>query len=151
MPYITEHQSAELFMEHDGVEIYHVYRDNDFDQGARTYWFAVHDDGDDDAAHGHHGVFDVRQLPEPPSPPSLNDRPPFIGADDGREAGFATYEDWKNSSEYARRSKLWDAWHEAGETDAIRNKIRYAIDIGVITPTGIAGVPADPDDGYRVW
>lgn len=139
MPYVTEHQPAELFMEHAGVEIYHVYKNNQFHRGARTHWFAVHDDGDDDEVHGSNGVFDVRCLPEPPSPPHLNDHPPFIGADQAREAGFSNYDAWKDSPEYARRRALWDFWHETGETEAIRNTIRHAIEIGLITPAGVAG------------
>lgn len=150
MPYVTEHQPATLFMEHAGVEIFHVYKNNDFDQGTRTYWFAVHDDGDDDAAHGSDGVFDVRCLPRPPSPPRLDDRPPFIGADHGREAGFTTYQGWKASSEYAHRRALWDIWHESGETDAIRNSIRHAIDIGLITHAGIAGKSSRAEGEQRV-
>ena len=138
MPYITKHQPAEVFMEHGGVEIYHIYQDNDFSQNVRTYWFAVHEDGDDGASHGHDGVFDVRQLPEPPSPPSLDDRPLFIGADDGRRAGFTSYDDWKASPEHARRQALWDAWHNSGETEAIRNTIRHAIETGLITPDGVS-------------
>lgn len=145
MPYITEHQSAELYMEHAGVEIYHVYKNNEIDQGARTYWFAVHDDGDDDTAHGSNGVFDVRCLPEPLPPPHLDDHPPFIGADHGREAGYASYEDWKASPEYARRSALWNTWHDTGETDAIRNRIRNAIEIGLITRDGISTEVPDTD------
>lgn len=143
MPYVTEHRPAELFMEHAGIEIYHVYKNNEFDQGVRTYWFAVHDDGDDDAAHGTDGVFDVRHLPEPPSPPRLDDEPPLIGVEHGREAGFESHDDWKASPEYARRRALWDAWHATGETDAIRNTIRHAIEIGLITSDGVADEASD--------
>lgn len=150
MPYVTEHQPAELFMEHAGVEVFHVYKNNDVDQGARTYWFAVHDDGDDDASDGNDGVFDVRCLPEPPSPPRLDDHPPFIGVDHGREAGFESYEDWKGSPEYARRRALWDIWHDTGEADAVRNRIRHAIDIGMITSAGVAGEVADTRDEHHI-
>lgn len=116
MPYVTEHQPAELFMEHAGVEIYHVYKNNEIDQGARTYRFATHDDGDDDNSHGRDGVFDVRCLPEPSSPPHLDDHPPYIGADQGIVAGFASYDDWKASPEYARRNVLWDTWQMMATT-----------------------------------
>ncbi|MBE0704851.1 MAG: hypothetical protein IH582_17080 [Afipia sp.] len=138
MPFITEHRPAELFMEHAGVKIYHVYEHNEIEQGARTHWYATHEDGDDEDVHGHDGVFDVRCLPSPPSPPRLDDQPPYIGAEHGREAGFDNYDDWKSSPEYARRRALWDEWHDTGETAAICNTIRHAIDIGLITAEGVS-------------
>lgn len=137
MPYVTKHCSAELLMEHAGVAIYHLYKDNEIEQGARIYRFATHDDGDDSDRHGCNGVFDVERLPTPPSPPRLHDHPPFLGADDGREAGFDSFDDWRESVEYARRRALWDAWHESGEAEAVRNTIRHAIDIGLITAAGL--------------
>lgn len=142
MPYITEYQPAELFMEHAGVAIYHVYEDNLIDQGARSQRFATHENGDDGERHGRNGVFDIECLPEPPTPPRLGDHPPFVGVEHGREAGFENYEDWKDSAEYARRRALWDNWHESGEAEAIRNTIRHAIDVGLITADGVALEPA---------
>ncbi len=138
MPYVSEHRPADLFMEHAGVKIYHVYRDNEFDQGIRTYWYAIHDDGNDYNDHAIDGVLDVRCLPAPPSSPRLDEQPPFLGADHGREAGFATFAEWKNSAEFARRKALWDLWHQSGESEAITNTIRHAIDIGLITADRVA-------------
>ncbi len=138
MPYITEHRSAALFMEHAGIAIYHLYKDNDIEQGARTYRFATHDDGDDSDAHGENGVFDVEHLPVPPAPPRLDDHPPFVGADDGREAGFENLDEWRQSPEYARRRALWHVWHDTVEAEAVRNTIRHAIEIGLITADGLS-------------
>lgn len=59
MPYITEWQSAEVFLEHNGVSVYHVYRHNHLDSGKRSYIFSMHDDGDDDAEEDEF-TFDVR-------------------------------------------------------------------------------------------
>jgi hypothetical protein len=136
MPYVFEFRPAKLFMEHKGVEIYHVYKDDDIDQGPRIHWFAVHDDGPDDNAHGTDGVFDVRCLPHPvcrpPSPISLLSS----AANRAMNSGFASYEEWKNSAEYRRRQQLWHDWHETVETQAIKNTIRYAIEIGALTPNG---------------
>ncbi|MCO5067052.1 MAG: hypothetical protein M9924_22055 [Rhizobiaceae bacterium] len=137
MPYVTESRPAELFMEHKGVEIYHVYRNDDLHEGPRTYWFAVHDDGQDDNAHGTDGVFDVRCLPDPGNSPPLADQPPFIGADQGKELGFASYHEWKGSAEYKRRRQLWRDWHETIEPQAIKSTIRHAIEIGIITTHGV--------------
>ncbi len=143
MPYVTEQRPAELFMEHAGVRIYHVYKENEFDQGVRTYWYAIHDDGNDDNAHAVDGVFDVRCLPSPASGPRLDDQPPFIGFDQGRAAGFATFNEWKNSPEFARRKALWDQWHQTGESEAISKTIRHAIDLGLITAEHVS----DSDSG----
>lgn len=142
MPFIMEYQPAKLFMEHNGVSIFHVYNDNDIGQGQRTYWFATHEDGDDGDAHGRNGVFDVRYLPEPDSGPSLADRPAFIGADHGQELGYASYDEWKASAEYERRRQLWNMWHVSGEAEAIRHTICHAIDAGCLTSDGVL----TPDD-----
>lgn len=136
MPHVTEFRPAKLFMEHKGVEIYHVYEDDDIDQGPRSYWFAVHNDGQVDNAHGADGVFDVRCLPQPDTSPSLADQPPFIGADQGHELGFASYDEWKDSAEYKRRQQLWHDWHQTVEAQAIKNTIGHAIEIGALTPNG---------------
>lgn len=49
----------ELFLEHKGVEVYHIYKDDDAGNGPRTYWYgtsmAASDCGSDN--------FDVRELP----------------------------------------------------------------------------------------
>lgn len=137
MPIKTEYVPAELYMEHNGVCIFHVYKDNDFDQGARDFWFATHEDGSDDNGHGEDGVFDVRELPVPPSGPTWAGQPPFIGHEHGREAGFDNYDQWKASDEYARRKALWQQWHESGEKAAIQNTIRHAIEAGILTVHGV--------------
>jgi hypothetical protein len=56
MPYCTEYRPAEVFTAHNGVTIYHVYKDNDPDQGTREYWFDTQADSRDE------GGFDVRDL-----------------------------------------------------------------------------------------
>jgi len=49
---------ASVFLEHRGVTVYHVYKDDDVEQGVRQYWFGVREDcSDSDDA------FDVRLLP----------------------------------------------------------------------------------------
>lgn len=58
MPYMWV--PPEVFLEHKGVVIYHVYRDDNIDD-PREYWYGYSetcsDEGDD--------VFDVRTLPNP--------------------------------------------------------------------------------------
>ncbi|MGD0445924.1 MAG: hypothetical protein ABSA39_18475 [Edaphobacter sp.] len=49
---------AEIYMEHNGVIIYHVYKADDPDQGIREYWFDTQEASRDDYG------FDVRELAE---------------------------------------------------------------------------------------
>ena len=60
MPYLTIEVTevpAEEFMRHNGVIIYHAYKDDEVQRGPLTYWFVTDDfQGQDDA-------FDVRDLP----------------------------------------------------------------------------------------
>lgn len=59
MPYRTEWQEPEVFLEHNGVTVYHTYKDDDIEQGPRTYWFVTgKHEGEDEA-------FDVRDLETP--------------------------------------------------------------------------------------
>ncbi len=56
MPYSAKYSQAEVFIEHNKVIIYHVYKDNDPDQGVREFWFDTQEDSQDE------GGFDVRDL-----------------------------------------------------------------------------------------
>jgi hypothetical protein len=62
MPRSNEWIDNEVALEHKGVTIYHVYKNDDGDCGARTYCFGMTplatDVGEDD------GEFDVRELKE---------------------------------------------------------------------------------------
>ena len=48
MPYLSGYIPAEIFMEYHGVTIYHVYKDDDPDQGRRELWFDTKEDSRDD-------------------------------------------------------------------------------------------------------
>lgn len=39
MPYKTEWVEPALFLEHNGVKVWHVYKDDDVEQGLRSFWF----------------------------------------------------------------------------------------------------------------
>jgi hypothetical protein len=52
----------EVFLEHAGVTVYHVYKDDDASAGARLYWYTVDPEGSDQDADRR--TFDVRGLPE---------------------------------------------------------------------------------------
>lgn len=62
MPYTSAFVPAEVFMEHNGVTIYHVYKNDDMNQGARWYLYATTDHGWD-AENDQDGEFDVHDLP----------------------------------------------------------------------------------------
>lgn len=58
-----EYVGPEVFVEHGGVTVYHLYKNDFVDQGRRGYWFATCENGSDNAPHGGpHGEFDVRSL-----------------------------------------------------------------------------------------
>ena len=56
MPKSTE-GPADLFIRHNGVGIYHTYKDDEVEYGPRTYWFVT------DPYLGENDAFDVRDLP----------------------------------------------------------------------------------------
>jgi len=62
MPVSCEAVPAELFMEHAGIKIYHTYKDDDVNQGARICWFTTEEYGFPD--QGGDYSFDVRYLPD---------------------------------------------------------------------------------------
>lgn len=66
MPYSSAFIPAEVFMEHNGTKIYHIYKNDDIEQGQRLYHYATTDHGYDGAGGGFDdgGEFDVRNLPE---------------------------------------------------------------------------------------
>ncbi len=64
MPYRTKWEAPEVFLTHKGVTVWHVYRNNDMGDGARTPWFSLaEEEGDGD---GPPFEFDEREvhLPE---------------------------------------------------------------------------------------
>lgn len=62
MPYRTEMVDPEVFVEHLGVTVYHIYKNDDIDEGPRAYWFTTNVNGSDNDGHGQDGTFDVRSL-----------------------------------------------------------------------------------------
>ena len=50
----------EEFLTHKDVTIYHVYKDDDMDQGARDFWYTTCESG----GEGSEYEFDVRELPD---------------------------------------------------------------------------------------
>jgi hypothetical protein len=59
MPYRSEWVPAELALEHKGVRVYHTYRNDEMEAGAKIYWFVL------DAEDSFDDAFDVRDLAVP--------------------------------------------------------------------------------------
>ena len=57
MPYKQEWVPADMFTRHNGVGIYHTYKNDEIENGANTYWFVTDPYATIDDA------FDVRDLP----------------------------------------------------------------------------------------
>lgn len=56
MPYSSGSVPAELYFEHQGVQIFYTYKGDDIEQGPREYWFVTDEYSNEDLA------FDVRDL-----------------------------------------------------------------------------------------
>lgn len=57
MPYETIQVPADLYVDYDGVKVYRTYKNDDKENGPRTYWFVT------DPYHNEDEAFDVRDLP----------------------------------------------------------------------------------------
>ena len=119
MPTQTVWVEPELLVEHQGVRVFHTYKEDDCGQGARRYWFTVNllcgelDRLCDDQPCRH--VFDVRELSTWRAP----EQPPCcIGPDDTPENRTA-----------------WERYWEA-EPAAIQAAITAAIERGELTLHG---------------
>jgi len=53
-------EPPEIFVEHKGVIIFHVYKDDEMQNGQREYWYTTSESG----GEGSGFEFDVRELPE---------------------------------------------------------------------------------------
>jgi hypothetical protein len=62
MPYKTVWLEPEVFVEHKGVKVYHVYRNDDVDQGVRMFWYGLSPHCLDEWNNIEEKVFDVRDV-----------------------------------------------------------------------------------------
>ncbi|MHB8524357.1 MAG: hypothetical protein ACYDH9_26855 [Limisphaerales bacterium] len=118
----------EQFLEHRGVRVLHTYKEDDWNQGVKKYWFTVNskcgvaDSLCDDEPCRH--VFDVRALPtwQPPAQP-----PYCCGADDTPENRLA-----------------WQRYWELEEA-AVKAALTAAIDRGELSASGCSeNLPPQP-------
>lgn len=104
MPWKNESEPAELFLSHEGVDIYHAYKNDQIDEGARENLFVTDEwEGEDEA-------FDVRELStwvEPVHPP-YNPKIP-------------------------EERQAWEDFHSSNIVEkAIKQAIIEAIDLGLL-------------------
>jgi hypothetical protein len=119
MPYTSEWAEPEVLLEHKGVTVYHIYKDDDYDQGARRYSYTTDYLGSDDGSCSCAGggclcccVFDIRLLPGWTDP-----HPPFMGRD---------------GDDSPENQAAWERWHGGEEEAHHRAFIKLAIDWGVV-------------------
>jgi hypothetical protein len=60
MPYSTQWVEPELLLDHQGVKVYRVYKNDELEQGAQEYHFTL--DPEDEDAYESTETFDVRDL-----------------------------------------------------------------------------------------
>ena len=121
MPYKSVWVAPEIFLEHKGVTVYHVYHDDEFDQGPYELTFTT----DEGSRLDDNEVFDVASL-NVPLAHRLKEHPPFLNSP---EFQHATGED------QIRICAEWAAWHEV-KPQAIKDIICQAIDMGLIKNPG---------------
>lgn len=119
MPMQTAWIDPELLLEHQGVRVFRTYKDDDYDQGTKRYWFTLNpqcgvlDSLCEDELCRH--VFDVRELSTWQAPA----QPPYCtGPNDTPE-----------------NRTVWDRYWEL-EAAAIRAAITAAVERGELTQSG---------------
>jgi hypothetical protein len=118
MPTATEWTDPDVALVHNGVTVYHTYKNDDVAQGTSEYRFTTDASSDD-----HH--FDIRSL-DVPSKDAHKAHPPYLSNSDSRFA--AASEDQRD-----QWRKEWEIWHEKGHENATLNILTEAIDLGLIT------------------
>jgi len=115
MPTRTEQCPPELFLEHNGVQVFHAYKDDDFDQGSMDYWFTADDCSDEDH-------FDIRDFETeikltPGIPYAWMNNPEY------RKATSEQRKHWQDE---------WNVWNYAGFDAARKAVLIEAIEKGLI-------------------
>lgn len=122
MPYKIIWVEPEVFLEHNGVTVYHTYRDDDIDQGTDRYWFRLDQEEND-------GKFDILDV-DPLN--LLKNHPPF----------FKVNPSWESATPQERDAimEAWNKWHESGFDEARRAVLKHAIDNGLLKATTSTGM-----------
>lgn len=119
MPFRTEWVDPDIALTHKGVTLWHLYKDDDIENGPRTYTFAL--DPTEDSYEV--GGIDVQSLPNWTEPP----HPPYMDAEGD------------NSPE---NEAAWRHYHaDRIEDKHILAALKQAIDQGVLTQEGVQLCP----------
>jgi hypothetical protein len=116
MPYSSQSVPAEKFMSYKGIDIYHVYKDDDIEQGVRDFLF----DTDEDSSEDNDTTIYVPELSTWKAPK----HPPYC----------------QGKHDNPKNHKAWEVFHGTGgaQEKAIKEAIKKAIDKGEITEDGVA-------------
>jgi len=107
MPTIERFIKPELFLNYKGVSVYHVYKNDNFNDCVRKYEYTTQCKYDDEEA-----VFDIRELGVKKEVIDLiYAKPPFHS----------------NEQDKLKLDKQWDEWNKIGEKKAITEVIKCAI------------------------
>ncbi len=109
-----------LYLEHNGVKVFHTYVDDDVGQGVNDVFFTT----DPSCDEGNKFVFDARTLAVP-SVALLEQHPPYLREDNPVYANGSP-------AERAQWQKDWKRWHDEGFPAAIKAIIKEAIEMGLI-------------------
>jgi len=127
MPYSSEYVTPEVFVKHRGVVVYHTYKNDDLQAGARTYGYTVNDECGEDSDCGECDdkphTFDVRDMP---CYKEIVDavRPEYINSTKDKGAVLK------------RKEKAWSVYHRK-EDDLMKRVVKHAIESGVVTKDGV--------------
>ena len=139
MPYASEWVDPEVFLEHGGVTIYHLYKHDELSAGRSDDRFTVDPDNgsyDDAFDPAQPRSFRIEDLPPPATRPTLEDHPEFIGHEAAAVRGVAYGEAWRAHPDHAVLSRAWEVWHEDTKPAVIRAMLTQAIDNGWLTQEG---------------
>lgn len=129
MPWFSRFVAAERVLEHKDVSVYHTYKNDDPDQGQRTYGFVLRpEDGE-----CNEGAFDVRCL-DVPSVAHLHDGEPPYWSECGLQFGAET------PAEREQIKAAWLRWTNEFWPAHIRAVLVEAIDAGLLV------APPESDD-----
>lgn len=84
---------AELVLTHQGISVYHIYKDDDYDSPVRDLWFSLSEYGSDGDSHGENGAFCIDDIP-------------------GSEDGIG---DDDEHMQFAIAAGYFDEWHVDGQ------------------------------------
>ncbi len=128
MPYLMVRVEPKLFMEHNGVKVYHAYSAPEKgDPEIMPDYFTLHPEDDD---WTHPLAFDATDL-EVPSGDKLWTEIPPTTAHLMRQTGLPMQE-FLESPMHHENVLLWEQWHRERRPAILRAIIAEAIDAGIV-------------------